>query len=312
MIPKYNEIEVPALQFLAAHRDKPYRAKEMLLPLAEHYKLTSEELVKEYATHSKSVFYDRISWALSYLFIAKLVEKPKKGFFIISDLGAELVKSKTVEEVQKYVLAEVKAQAPSPKKKATQQPVTPHEEVVEEAESTLTPLDALYNSYQQIKKARLAEILKITMDKDPYDFERLVVQLLQKLGYGGEIKNSGIVTQMSNDGGIDGFIKEDILGFNLIAIQAKRYASTNHVSREEVQRFVGAVAVTPSKKGVFITTSDFTKGAREYVESLNGNPTIILINGEELSEFVYESGLGMQTEEVLTIKKIDRDFWELD
>lgn len=130
------------------------------------------------------------------------------------------------------------------------------------------------------------------------------------MGYGGEIKNSGIVTRLSNDGGIDGIIKEDILGFNHISIQAKRYALNNNVKRNEVQSFVGAVAGTPSKKGVFITTSDFTKGAIEYVESLNGSPTIILINGQQLTDYIYDYGLGLQTEKVLKIMKMDTDYWD--
>ena len=138
----------------------------------------------------------------------------------------------------------------------------------------------------------------------------MVVKLLQTLGYGGEVKNSGIVTKLSNDGGIDGFIKEDILGFNHISIQAKRYALDNKVNRNEVQSFVGAVAGTPSKKGVFITTSDYSKGAIDFVESLNGTPTIILINGQQLTEYIYDYGFGLQTEKVLKVMKMDMDFWD--
>ena len=130
------------------------------------------------------------------------------------------------------------------------------------------------------------------------------------MGYGGEIKDAGFVTKLSNDGGIDGIIKEDVLGFNHISIQAKRYAAHNHVGRNEVQAFVGAVAGTPSKKGVFITTSDFTKGAIDYVESLNGTPIVILINGEQLTEYMYECGLGLQEERVFKVMKLDRDFWD--
>ena len=130
------------------------------------------------------------------------------------------------------------------------------------------------------------------------------------MGYGGEIKNSGIVTKLSNDKGIDRIIKEDILGFNHISIQTKRYALDKKVGREEVQSFVGAVAGTPSKKGVFITTSDFTQGAIEYIESLNGSPIIILINGNQLTEYIYDYGLGLQTEKVLKVMKMDMDYWD--
>ena len=166
------------------------------------------------------------------------------------------------------------------------------------------------DSYNRIKQNVQSQILTTILSKQPQEFERLVVKLLQAMGYGGEIKNSGVVTKLTNDGGIDGFIKEDILGFNHISIQAKRYAIDNNVQRHEVQSFVGAVAGTPSKKGVSITTSDYTKGAMEYVESLNGTPTIILINGQQLTEYIYDYGLGLQTEKVLKVMKMDMDYWD--
>ena len=174
----------------------------------------------------------------------------------------------------------------------------------------LTPQEGLYESYENIKKSIQADILATILSKKPQAFERIVVELLQVMGYGGEIKDAGFVTKLSNDGGIDGIIKEDVLGFNHISIQAKRYAANNHVGRNEVQAFVGAVAGTPSKKGVFITTSDFTKGAIDYVESLNGTPTVILINGEQLTKYLYECGLGLQEERVFKVMKLDRDFWD--
>lgn len=130
------------------------------------------------------------------------------------------------------------------------------------------------------------------------------------MGYGGEVKNSGIVTKLSNDRGIDGIIKEDILGFNHISIQTKRYALGNNVGRKEVQSFVGAVAGTPSKKGVFITTSDFTREAIDYVETLNGSPIIILMNGNQLAEYIYDYGLGLQTEKIFKVMKMDMDYWD--
>ena len=179
-----------------------------------------------------------------------------------------------------------------------------------QVDKELTPQESLDNSYNNIKQSIQSEILTTILGKKPQEFERLVVKLLQSMGYGGEIKNSGIVTKLSNDGGIDGIIKEDILGFNHISIQAKRYALGNLVGRTEVQSFVGAVAGTSSKKGVFITTSDYTKGAIEYVESLNGTPTIILINGSQLTEYIYDFELGLQTEKVFKVMKMDMDYWD--
>ncbi|MFY7741542.1 MAG: restriction endonuclease [Flavobacterium sp.] len=130
------------------------------------------------------------------------------------------------------------------------------------------------------------------------------------MGYGGEIKNSGLVTKASNDGGIDGIIKEDVLGLGRIHIQAKRYKLESTVGREEIQKFVGALAVAQSNKGVFITTSYYSKGAIDYVNSLNGSTTIVLIDGEKLAEYIYDFGLGMQVEQTIEIKKLDADFWD--
>jgi restriction system protein len=134
--------------------------------------------------------------------------------------------------------------------------------------------------------------------------------LLQAMGYGGEVKNSGLVTQRTNDGGIDGIIKEDILGFGRIHIQAKRYKLDKSIQRGDVQSFVGALAVAQSNKGVFITTSYFSKGAIEYAESLNGTTNVILIDGEKLSQYIYDYGLGMQDDQIIHIKKLDADFWD--
>lgn len=124
------------------------------------------------------------------------------------------------------------------------------------------------------------------------------------------LRTLGIVTRYSNDEGIDGIIKEDVLGLGRIHIQAKRYKQGSNISREEIQKFVGALAVAQSNKGVFITTSKFTKGAKEYVNNLNATTTIVLINGEQLAEYIYDYGLGMQTEKFIEIKKLDSDFWD--
>lgn len=179
-----------------------------------------------------------------------------------------------------------------------------------ETNDRFTPQEKLYTSFSNIRNSVYDEILTTILSKNPTAFEKLVVLLLQKMGYGGEIKNSGLVTQRSNDGGIDGIIKEDILGFGRINIQAKRNRLDIAIGREEIQKFVGALAVAQSNKGVFITTSYFSKGAIEYVESLYGNTTVVLIDGKSLATYIYDYGLGMQIEQTIEIKKMDSDFWD--
>ena len=305
MIPSFDQIRMQALKILES--GSVMRAKDFREPLAKHFHLTEDEKNAWYPSGNGEIFLDRISWALSYLFIAGLVEKPKRGDYKISDKGLSLLASCTDDQINEYIKTTVNARNQQ-KSSKTKEELEASEEIIGENEST--PQERLYNSYDNIKQSIQSEILATILSKKPQEFERLVVKLLQAMGYGGEVKNSGIVTKLSNDGGIDGFIKEDILGFNLISIQAKRYSIGSNVGRSEVQSFVGAVAGTQSKKGVFITTSDFTKSAVDYVESLNGSPTVILINGRQLKEYIYDLGLGLQTEMTFKVMKMDSDYWD--
>lgn len=304
MIPQFEEIRLQALRELSS--GAVMRTKELRDPLAKYFQLTEDEINAWYPSGNGNIFLDRISWALSYLFIAGLVEKPKRGDYKISLKGLEMLSNSTDEQITIYVKNAVLANSSKKIVKSKGCDPMANKSVSEEH----TPQENLDNSYNNIKKSISSEILATILSKKPYEFERLVVRLLQMMGYGGEVKNSGIVTKLTNDGGIDGIIKEDILGFNHISIQAKRYAEHNNVGRKEIQSFVGAVAGTSSKKGVFITTSDYTKEAIDYVESLNGSPTIILINGQQLTEYMYDCGLGLQTEKVLKVMKMDMDYWD--
>lgn len=304
MIPQFEEIRLQALRELSS--GAVMRTKELRDPLAKYFQLTEDEINAWYPSGNGNIFLDRISWALSYLFIAGLVEKPKRGDYKISLKGLEMLSNSTDEQITIYVKNAVLANSSKKIVKSKGCDPMANKSVSEEH----TPQENLDNSYNNIKKSISSEILATILSKKPYEFERLVVKLLQMMGYGGEVKNSGIVTKLTNDGGIDGIIKEDILGFNHISIQAKRYAEHNNVGRKEIQSFVGAVTGTSSKKGVFITTSDYTKEAIDYVESLNGSPTIILINGQQLTEYMYDCGLGLQTEKVLKVMKMDMDYWD--
>lgn len=174
----------------------------------------------------------------------------------------------------------------------------------------MTPQEQLYDSYDNILLSAYEEILDTIISKSARDFEVLVVNLLEKMGYGGEVRDAGEVTQYSNDGGIDGVIKEDVLGLGRIHIQAKRYSRENTVGREEIQRFVGALAVAQSNKGIFITTSSYSKSAIKYASSLHGSTTLVLIDGQQLAKYIYDYSLGMQTEQVIEIKRLDSDYWD--
>lgn len=293
-IPKHEEIRLPALRLLEQSDVIPIRAFEM--PLAKVFKLTEEEMAQEYKTGNARIFYDRITWALSYMNMAGLVERPKRGLYQISGLGREKLNSP--DTINEYIA--IQLQNRKHEQRATADPV----------EETLTPKEELLQSSEEIKSALYEEILSVILSKSPRAFEQLVVDLLQKMGYGGEVKAAAEVTQYSNDKGIDGIIKEDVLGLGRIHIQAKRYARENSVGSREVQEFIGALAVAQSSKGVFITTSTYTKSAREAVANLSGSTKLVLIDGIQLAQYFYEYNLGVQTVETIELKKLDGDFWD--
>ncbi|GGB67535.1 restriction endonuclease [Flavobacterium suaedae] len=300
-IPKYHELRISALRLLSDGRSMKLR--DFLEPLANEFKLTDEEINEMYPSGNGHIFYDRISWALSYLNMAGLLDKPARGIYKISKKGVTMFNSETPEYINEFVDKEVAKRDKIKKNK------NPEIKIID-LNDRQTPQEGLYTSFNNIRNSIYEEILTTILTKTPAAFEKLVVMLLQKMGYGGEIKNSGVVTKQSNDGGIDGIIKEDILGFGRINIQAKRYRLDIAVGREEIQRFVGALAVAQSNKGVFITTSYFSKGAIEYVENLFGNTTVVLIDGKNLASYIYDYGLGMQVEQTIEIKKMDTDFWD--
>jgi restriction system protein len=302
-IPKHDVLRIPILKLLS--EKGTMKLKEFVDPLALHFDLTDEEVAEMYSSGNGQIFYDRISWALSYLNMAGLLSKPKRGVYKINDIGKGLLASPS--ELDEYISKQLELREPTRQKK---QKSSGEQLPFEQDNSNYTPQEKLYSSFTAIKKSIYSEILTTILSKKPTEFERLVVTLLQKMGYGGEIRDSGLVTKPTNDGGIDGVIKEDILGLGRIHIQAKRYKLDSTIGREEIQKFVGALAVAQSNKGVFITTSRYSKGAIEYVENLNGATTIVLIDGEKLAEYIYSTGLGMQVEQTIEIKKLDSDYWD--
>ena len=298
-IPKHHEFRIPILKLLKD--GKELSTQDFVEPMAVKFQISDEERNTVYDKGKHNKFANRVFWALSYLNMSGLVDKPKRGIYKISKKGVELLN--TPEQINTYIKEEIK-------KRREQTNDSAGEQNEQTENDDLTPEEILFNSYERIRQSIYSETLDVILAKSPREFEKLVVMLLQKMGYGGELSDSGLVTQYSNDGGIDGIIKEDVLGLGRIHIQAKRYQAGQTISREEIQKFVGALAVAQSNKGVFITTSKFSKGAKEYVNNLNATTTIVLINGEQLAEFIYDYGLGMQTVKSIELKKLDSDFWD--
>lgn len=170
-----------------------------------------------------------------------------------------------------------------------------------------TPLESLDQAYQEMRSALASDLLDRVLDLSPVFFERLVVELLVRMGYGGSIIDAGQAIGKTGDEGIDGTIKEDMLGLDTVYIQAKRWSRCNVVGRPELQKFVGALAGQGAKKGIFITTSSFTKEAKEYAPK--NDTKIVLIDGEELADYMIDYNLGCTTHQTYEVKKIDNDYF---
>ena len=227
-IPKHEEIRLPALKLLTEHAS--LRLREFEQPLAEVMGLTVEQVELEYESGNGRIFYDRISWALSYMNMAGLVQKPNRGVYQISGLGREHLASP--ESLDEFVAEKILQRKPNKRTNL----------VAASVSNPSTPQEELFESSMRIREAVYSELIDVILSKSPREFEKLVVMLLQKMGYGGEIEGAAQVTQYTNDQGIDGIIKEDVLGLGRVHIQAKRYARDNSIGREDIQKYVGAIA----------------------------------------------------------------------
>lgn len=301
-IPKHDELRVPTLEILS-EEDRVMTAYEIEPILIDKLGFDKSITSINYDSGRSNIFFNRLKWAISGLFLSGMIEKPKNGVYMISGDGKKLLTSEdNAYKRIKQILRERKKEIRKANNDGSVD-VSDNEDI--------TPDESLIFSAEKIKENICEEILKTVISKSPRFFENLVVELLQSLGYGGGVTDSGFVTQYANDQGIDGIIREDILGLGRIHVQAKRYALNNGIGREDIQKFVGALAVAKSNKGVFITTSYFTNTAAEYVDGLNGTVQIALIDGKKLSNYMYETGLGMKTDKVIKIMSLDSDYWDI-
>jgi restriction system protein len=255
------------------------------------------------------MFYIRVVSARKKLKEDGLLEDPEHGMFRITKLGRrELLR-------QREEGSDADEGQSSPKEEPPIPPVTPEEgSDADEGQSSpkeeppippVTPEEALHDAYEALRNSLTANLLAQVRESSPAFFELLVVDVLVSMGYGGSRKDAGEAIGRSGDEGIDGIIKEDRLGLDIIYIQAKRWAST--VGRPEVQRFAGALQGKRARKGVFITTSSFSREAEKYVGNIEAK--VILIDGKRLAEFMIDYGVGVRTEATYELKRIDADYF---
>jgi restriction system protein len=293
-IPDYQSIMLPLLKLVSDKQE--HKMRDVTDTLADQFELSDEERKVLIPSGTQALLYNRVGWARTYLVKAGLLETPRRGHIIITESGLKLLAENPTEINTKLLkrypgfrdFQSIGSEDKPPKEPAEQTP----EELIEEG-------------YQSIRDNLAAELLSEIKNSTPQFFERLVVELLVNMGYGGSRKDAGEAIGKSGDEGIDGIIKEDRLGLDVIYIQAKRWE--NNVAPAEIQKFVGALHGKKANKGVFITTSSFSKNAREYASNVGTN--VILIDGNQLAQLMIDFNVGVSSVASYEIKKLDSDYF---
>lgn len=297
-IPDYQSIMFPLLRFVSDGNEHSLRdATEYL---AEKLNLTEEERKELLPSGSQFTFSNRVTWARTYMNKASLLESTRRGYFRITQRGRDVL-AQNITKINVKFLEQFPEFIEFRAKRNELKEVT---ELVE-TESLQTPGELLETAYQKLRENLSEELLKIVRECSPAFFERLVIDLLVKMGYGGSRKEAGKAIGRSGDEGIDGIINEDRLGLDIIYIQAKRWQLP--VGRPEIQKFAGALQGHRAKKGVFITTSTFTRDAEGYVAKIDSK--IVLIDGEQLAQLMIDHNIGVALVTLYETKKIDTDYF---
>jgi restriction system protein len=300
-IPSYDAFMLPLLRLLAdgqEHENRELRDRQ-----ATEFNLTDAERDQRGADGRQLVFVNRWSWAKIYLDRAGLLRSPRRAWCQITDAGRKALAG-SPERIDRAFLLQFESfrafagktkegePAPAPNGEASPGPV-------------ITPEEALERAYGEIRKKVEADLLDAVGRASPGFFEKLVVELLVKMGYGGTLEDAGRALGRSHDGGVDGIIKEDHLGLDAIYVQAKRWQ--NNVGRPDVQAFAGSLEGERARKGVFITTSGFSNEAREYVKKIEKK--IVLIDGRQLAGLMVDFGIGVNTVNSYEIVRVDGDYF---
>ena len=299
-IPDFQTIMLPLLK---ATEDRAVHAlRDIVKRLAEEFALTEEERREFLPSGRQQTFNNRVGWARTYLTKAALLDAPKRGHFQITDRGIAALAEKPAAINIQFLRRFQEFESFRTTHSSSESTVGDSSSDEIEVES---PEERLESAYQALRAELSAKILTIIKGCSPYFFERLVVDVLVRMGYGGSRKEAGQAISGSSDEGIDGIIKEDKLGLDIIYIQAKRWEAT--VGRPEVQKFAGALQGQRARKGIMITTSTFARGAEEYVKLIDSK--IILVDGVQLAALMIDHGVGVTTESVFEVKRVDSDYF---
>jgi len=300
-VPEFNEIKAPALQFFAD--GQPHLLSEAYAALGNHFRLSDADLGEMLPSGSQSRWHNRAAWACYDLYRAGLLEKLKRGLYVITKLGKEISLQKP-QKIDREFLMRFPTFVKFMEAGETNERGSEEQKDVS-VKSEATPHEAMDAAHNALRSTLKAELLELIRKVDPYRFEQIVIDLLVAMGYGGSRKEAATVTRKSSDEGIDGLINEDRLGLDRLYVQAKRWQDA--VGRPPLQNFIGALAGQQAQKGIFITTSDFTTSAREYVRNLPQR--VILIDGQRLAELMIEHDIGVSRATTYEIKRVDSDYF---
>ncbi len=301
-VPDFQAVMLPFLQLLSDGQE--WKMRDVVESLAGHFSLTDEDREEMLPSGQSKVFNNRVGWAKTHLKNAGLVDNPTRGKVRLSERGRQVLGQSPESIDMKFLrqfdgyrtfIGELKED------KAGGNAIG---QVQEESQST--PLELFEASYSTLRAALAEDLQSRLIECSPQFFEHIVVKLLHAMGYGGQF-GEGRVTNYSHDGGIDGVINEDKLGLDVVCIQAKRWQG--NVSRPTIQSFVGSMDIIRAKKGVVITTSDFSRDAFEFVDRIEGK-RVVLINGKQLAQFMIDHDVGVSTTGTYKLKEVSNDFFE--
>jgi len=298
MIPSLDELMLPMLKFLGDGQEHSMREVED--HLAKVFNLTEEEIAQRYEVSGDSIFKNRVSWARTYLLKAKLIDVPRRGYVIITNRGREVLTQNRQRLDHKFL-------EQYPEFQAFHNVSKPKGPTINGGDEVRTPEEEISENLDQLNQALKDDLLQRVLSLSPARFEMLVIQLIVRMGYGGSFEEVSQLLGKAGDEGVDGVIKEDVLGLDNVYIQAKRWTQGS-IGRPEVQSFVGALQGKGANKGIFITTATFTKDAWQYAESLKGIK-VVLIDRDKLLDYMIRYNVGVHVDRVLEIKKIDEDYF---
>ena len=299
-VPDFQSVMLPLLTFCAD--DKEHTNREALDALAQEFTLSVDDQKALLPSGQQCVFDNRVAWARAHMKMAGLLENTRRGVFRITERGRAVLSKKPKEINLRFLRQFPEYEAAREKHKESRQ--TPTSAATEDQESE-TPAERLEEAYQTLRENLASEILTQLKSASPIFFEKVVVEVLVKMGYGGSRKDAGQAIGRSGDEGVDGIIKEDRLGLDIIYIQAKKWEDA--ISRPEIQKFAGALQGKRARKGIFITTSRFCDTAKEFAANIDSK--IILIDGQQLAQYMIDFGVGVATDAVYEVKRLDSDYF---